>query len=232
MNDDRKGYGIKNLPQISKPRERAKEVGVNNLADYELLAIILGTGSIRNDVLELANNLLSEVGNLSALFDLTIPELKEFSGIGDTKAINLLAAAELGKRAYVNHERIIRFKNLNDIYQYANNYLSNQKQEMLLAIFLDVSAKIIGKKIVSMGSVDSTSFSAKEIVKWALKYSSSALVITHNHPSGDCMPSLEDIDCTNEIIFVCQNVGIKFVDHLIIGNNMYYSFAKQKCLKV
>ena len=222
---------LKELPSFAKPRERAESVGVSNLADYELLAILLQTGSKDLDVLDLAKVVLSEIGDLSRLLDMTITELKEFRGIGNAKAISILSAVEIGKRAIASFPKK-KIKGAKDIYYYANNLIGDQKQEILLAIFLDCTGKIIGKRIISVGTLNSTAFHPRDIIKWALKYSSYALIIAHNHPSGECMPSSEDIDSTNEIIYGCQAVGLHFVDHVILGKNSYYSFINHKCFKV
>lgn len=223
---------LKELPAFSKPRERAIDVGVNNLADYELLAIILGTGSKDSDVLELAKQLLIEVGSVSSLYDLTIEELKQFHGIGNAKAITILSAIELGKRAMLNICDLKKVKSLKDIYNFSFNIIGSEKQEILLAIFIDSQSKIIGKKIVSIGSLNSTVFHLRDVIKWALKASAYALIIAHNHPSGDSLPSSDDIESTKDLISACKAVDLNFIDHLIIGKNSFYSFANNKCFKV
>lgn len=223
---------LKELPAFAKPRERAMEVGVSNLADYELLAIILETGSKENDVLDLAKQMLIEEGSLQNIAFLTINELKKYPGIGNAKAVSILSALELGKRANYDISPSQKIKNLKDIYDYANNLIGHEKQEILLAIFLDCTSKIIGKRIVSMGTLNSTAFHPRDVIKWALKYSAFALVVVHNHPSGESLPSQDDIDGTNGLISGCEAVDLQFIDHLIIGKGNYYSFAHQKCFKV
>ena len=222
---------LKELPSFSKPRERAIKDGIASLSDYELLAILLQTGSKENDVLDLAKRVLVEIGSLSGLVDMTIEELKEFSGIGNAKAISILAAVEVGRRASIAYP-VIKIKNTKDIYYFAYGEIGNQKQEVLLAIFLDCTSKVISKKIISIGTLNTTAFHPRDIIKWALKNSSYALIVVHNHPSGECIPSNEDIESTNDIIMGCQAVGIHFIDHVILGNNSYYSFSYQKCFKV
>lgn len=227
-----KMISFKEMPSFSKPRERAKEVGISNLADYELLAIILGTGSKQSDVLDLAKELLTEAGSITNLLDMTLVELKAFNGIGDAKAISLLSALEIGKRAAYNATSLKKIKSLKDIYEYSKNLIGNEKQETLLAIFLDCTAKVIGRRIVSIGTLNSTAFHPRDVIKWALKHSAYGLVIVHNHPSGECLPSSEDSEATEDIVLGCKAVGIQFVDHIIIGKDCYYSFSYQKCFKV
>ena len=222
---------LRELPSFSKPRERAMEVGVSNLADYELLAIILGTGSKDLDVLDLAKQVLIEGGSLNCLLDLTISELKQFKGIGNAKAISILSALELGKRATLNISAKHQIKETKDIYLYAENILANEKQEILLAIFIDCKCNIVGKKIISIGTLNSTAFHLRDLIKWALKYSAFAMAICHNHPSGDATPSEEDFRATDDVILGCQAVDIRFLDHLIIGRNCYYSIVHHKCFK-
>ncbi|MBP5551056.1 MAG: DNA repair protein RadC [Bacilli bacterium] len=227
-----KDIKLKEMPDFSKPRERAMEVGVSNLADYELLAIILGTGSRDLDVLDLSKKLLIEAGSLTSLLDLTITELKEFSGIGNAKAISILSALELGRRAILTSSTQVKIKNAKDIYYYASKLIGNEKQEILLAIFLDFKNNVIGKKIISVGTLNSTAFQPRDIIRWALKYSAYAIAICHNHPSGECIASVEDLRATDDIIFSCQAVGIMFLDHLVLGKNSYYSICECKCFKV
>ena len=227
-----KDIKLKEMPSFSKPRERAMEVGVSNLADYELLAIVLGTGSKELDVLDLAKQLMIEGGSLNNILSMTVSELKVFKGIGNAKAISILSALELGRRASLNSSTQVRIKTVKEIYDYANNIIGNEKQEILLAIFLDFKNNVIGKRIISIGTLNSTTFQPRDIIRWALKYSAFAMAICHNHPSGEAYPSEEDLRATEDIIFSCQAVGINFTDHLILGKNSYYSISYHKCFKV
>lgn len=227
-----KDIKLKEMPSFSKPRERAMEVGVSNLADYELLAIILGTGSKDLDVLDLAKQLLIEGGSLNNILGMTISELKVFKGIGNAKAISILSALELGRRASNNFSTQTKIKTVKEIYEYANKIIGGEKQEILLAIFLDYKNNVIGKRIISIGTLNTTAFQPRDIIRWALKYSAFALIICHNHPSGDATPSEEDLRATEDISFCCQAVGIYFTDHLVIGKNSYYSCAYHKSFKV
>ena len=201
-----KDIKLKEMPSFSKPRERAMEVGVSNLADYELLAIVLGTGSKELDVLDLAKQLLIEGGSLNNILSMTVSELKVFKGIGDAKAISILSALELGRRASLNSSTQVRIKTVKEIYDYANNIIGNEKQEILLAIFLDFKNNVIGKKIISIGTLNSTAFQPRDIIRWALKYSAFAMAICHNHPSGEAYPSEEDLRATEDIILAVKRL--------------------------
>lgn len=207
------------------PREKAMKYGIKNLDDYELLAIILRTGSRDLSILELSKELVSSLPSLKFLSNMTIQELTNYKGMGLAKALGILAAIELGKRSIMdNKEKVILRKTI-DIYNYVKPMLCNLKQETLLAIYMNNKGCVEDVKIISIGTMTSTPIDPRVIIGWALKYSCFNIAIAHNHPSGDSMPSLADDECTSSLIFACKNMNIALFDHLIIGENEYYSYS-------
>lgn len=221
-------YEFQEIPVMERPRERLISKGASSLSDYELLAILLRTGTKEESVLEVAKNLRNNLESLHDLNDITFNELTKVKGIGQAKAIELLAAIELGRRVsspVIYQKTILTPK---DAYNYLKNKLQNYHQETLIAVFLNLKNEIIADRIISIGTLDKTIFHPRDILKWALKYSCYGFIISHNHPSGDPTPSEADKQMTELLIESSKTVGVVFVDHIIIGKNKYYSFIEKK----
>jgi len=222
---------IKEMPVEIRPRERLLKFGANSLADYELLAIVLRTGTKDKSVLELARELIIKFNNLGEFNDLTITELCTVKGIKDAKAIEILASIELGKRINNYVTQNVYIKGSKDVYLYVKNELENIKEEKFICLYLNVKSMVITSKVIAIGGINSTSVDLKKTLKWAIKYSSNHLIIIHNHPSGDPSPSKEDIDVTLEIKRIASEFDIVLVDHIIVGQNKYFSFVDSKIIK-
>lgn len=216
---------LKEIPVYDRPRERAIEVGVNNLSTTELLAIILRTGTKNYSVLEVANKVLSKVNKVQDLNNISREELKEIEGIGLTKAITILSAIELGKRINQLEQKEVSFLNANEIYNYMKNEVQFFKEERSYAIYLNTKGKLIDKKLLTIGTINQTLIDSKIIFKWAFKLSAAAFILVHNHPSLDPTPSIEDLKVTKAIIKQAKTLDVFFLDHIIIGNG-YYSMNK------
>lgn len=216
---------LKEIPVYDRPRERAIEVGVNNLSTTELLAIILRTGTKNYSVLEVANKVLSKVNKVQDLNNISQEELKEIEGIGLTKAITILSAIELGKRINQLEQKEVSFLNANEIYNYMKNEVQFFKEERSYAIYLNTKGKLIDKKLLTIGTINQTLIDSKIIFKWAFKLSAAAFILVHNHPSLDPTPSIEDLKVTKAIIKQAKTLDVFFLDHIIIGNG-YYSMNK------
>lgn len=212
---------LKEIPIYERPRERALDVGVENLSTTELLAIILRTGSKKYSVLETANLILSKSSKIQNLNFLSLEELVEIDGIGITKAITILSAIELGKRINQIEKNDISFFNPIEIYNYMKNELQSLTEERSYALYLNTKGKLIEKKLLTIGTINQTLIDSKIIFKWAYKLSASAFVLIHNHPSKDSTPSKQDLQITKEILKQSKTLGIFFIDHLIIGNDFY-----------
>ena len=215
---------IKNVPKEERPRERFIKYGKENLKTEELISIILNNGTKDASVLEISNNILNIVDDISQLKNLTINKLKSIDGIGEIKAIKLLCALELGKRVYFHKDiKKIKLNNSKIIYDYIKDDLFDKKQEFFYILYLDNKKNLIEKKLLFIGTINKSIVHPREIFKYAYLLSSSSIVCIHNHPSGDSFPSPEDIELTNTLVEIGKLLGIKVIDHIIIGKN-YYSF--------
>lgn len=221
-------FMIKELPIKERPRERFIKYGANIIQDYELIAIILRTGSKNESVLELAKRVTYKFDSLKDLSNVSISDLKKVKGIGDSKAIELLAAFELGKRVTKEtfHERT-KLHSPENIYQYLKNELEMKTQEHFLALYLNTKGELIKKETLFIGSLNSSLIHPREIFKHAVLNSAAAIIICHNHPSGDPSPSVQDIDITNLIHKNSIMMDIELLDHIIIGKDKYYSFKEK-----
>lgn len=223
---------IKDIPKSDRPRERFLKYGKESLSNEELISIILRTGSKNMSVKDLSNNILSSVNNVTDLKDITINKLKNISGIGPTKAITLLSAIELGKRVYYsNNEDKIILNNSKKIFDYLYIELKDKKQEYFYALYLDSKNQLIDKKILFIGTLNRSIVHPREIFKYAYLLSASTIVCAHNHPSGDVIPSKEDILLTKNLVEIGKMQGISVIDHIIIGNKTYYSFYENGDIK-
>ena len=218
------------MPKQNRPRERFLKHGPQALSDAELFAIILRTGSKGENVIDMSNRLIAEHG-LDKLFECSLAELQGIKGIGPSKAMQLLAMAELGKRhAQVKHP-VKKITCAKDVFDLFHDRLKDEKQEHFIVLMLNTKNHIIGEQLISKGTMDSTIFDAKTIFKPVLKNSASKIVLIHNHPSGDPTPSREDIEITEAVSKAGELVGVRVIDHIIVGNGTYWSWRdKQKRL--
>jgi DNA repair protein RadC len=228
---------IKNWVEDERPREMLLKIGEKNLPLSKLLAIILRTGKEGESAEELAKRLLNKYKSLREMDMAPINELIKIKGIGIAKATQIKAAFEIGKRLMKeesNKKR--RIKKPVDIIEFVSEYygpyLRDAKKEFFNVIFLDIKNKIIDTIELSKGSINSSIVDPKEIIREATIRNSSSIVLVHNHPSGDTEPSQDDINITNKVKDACQIVGIRVLDHIIIGKdkNNYISFVKKGLL--
>ena len=217
---------FKSIPQEEKPRERLEKYGVENLSNEELLAIILKTGSKKQDVKELANNILCTYKSIKNLKDLRINNLIKIDGIGRVKAIELLASLELGRRVYeeVDYNDLVSLTNPKIIINYFNKLFTDVKQEYFYVVYLDSKNKFIDKKLIYKGILNKSVVHPRDIFKEAYLLSACNFICIHNHPSGDATPSIEDVEVTRKLKEIGILHGINLLDHIIVGNNNYYSF--------
>ena len=217
-------YRIKDLPSTERPRERLKNMGVSNLTDGEILAILLKTGIKRQNVEEVAIALLKEY-SFDQFSNLRISDLQKIKGIGEVKAIEILASIELGKRIFLrDHKRLIRMENAKMIWESAKYLFTGLKQECFYCYYFNTKQELIEKKLIFMGTINSATTHTREIFKEAYLMSASTIVCLHNHPSGDVHPSEADISFTERLIRTGEIQGIPVVDHIIVSEDTYYSF--------
>ncbi|MEF3245335.1 MAG: DNA repair protein RadC [Caldisericaceae bacterium] len=229
---------IKEWIKDERPRELLVKKGAKSLPLSKLLAIILRTGKEGVSAEELAKRLLNHFGSLRAIDSASISEICKIEGIGPAKAAQIKAAFEIGKLLYEEKaEKKRQIKKAEDVLSYVAEcygpYLRDERKEFFNVIFLDIKNKPIDRIEISKGSINATVVDLKEIIKEATMRSASSIILVHNHPSGDTEPSPEDIELTRRICEACEIVGIKVLDHIIIGKNQedYFSFAKQGLLK-
>lgn len=220
---------IKDLPVSELPRERLLTFGVSSLSNSDLLSIILRTGVKDISVREISDNILKQIGSLSSLNDIGIRELSNIKGVGQVKAITLLAAIELGKRVSSPEiELKMKLNNTELVHNTFKNQFKNLKQEKFMTIFLDNKKRLISYKILFIGTLDKSIVHPREIFNEALKNNASSIICIHNHPSNDITPSKEDIIFTKQLIESGKIIGIPLIDHIITNGSEFYSFYESK----
>ncbi len=222
---------IKSWSEEDRPREKLLSKGGKNLSTAELLAILIRAGSRNISAVELSKNILAQANNnLIELSKLTVKDLLKFKGIGKTKAITILAALELGKRRreaeVMEKQKITCSKDVFGIFQ----SMSDNKYEEFWILLLDRANKIIKKMPVSEGGISGTFVDPKKIFKLAIDNSASSIIICHNHPSGNIKPSKSDIELTKKLKEGGALFDMPVVDHIIIGEENYCSFADEGLL--
>ena len=222
------GVKIKDLPINDRPIERLISSGASNLTNEELIAIIIKTGTKDKSAKELANIILSKINSINDINNLRINNLLEIKGIGLKKAATILASIELGVRINNYNEPINNtiFNSANKIYEYYKNILKNEKQEYFYVLYLDSKLKIIDNKMLFKGTLDYSLVHPREVFKEAYLLSANYIICVHNHPSGNVIPSNDDFNITNNLKKVGELLGIILIDHIIVGNNNYYSFKE------
>ena len=218
---------IKDLPDSSKPRERFLKYGKEALSDAELFAIILRTGTINENVVDMSNRLIKEY-SLEKLYDCSLKELQEIKGIGPSKAMQILAMSELGKRYNNSKSPIKKITNAKDVFNYFHEKLKNEKQEHIYVLILNLQNHIIKEELISKGVLDSAIIHPREVFKPAIKHSASKIILAHNHPSGNPKPSKEDLEITKKLIEAGKLIDIKILDHVIIGNGEWWSWLEDE----
>jgi DNA repair protein RadC len=215
---------IKDIIEEYRPREKLLKEGVLSLNDSELLAIIINTGTKKENAVEISNRLMLKYG-LNELSKLTINELKGIEGIGVTKACQILALLEFNKRYSIRKNNGKKIASSRDVYEYCYPKLSELDKEHFVALLLDTKNKIIKEETISIGTLNSSLVHPREVFKSAIKESSNSMILVHNHPSGESEPSDEDIHITKLLIEAGELLNIKVLDHIIIGKEGYYSFT-------
>ena len=223
---------FKNIPESDKPRERLYQYGSENLSDEELISIILKTGTKGMSVKEVSLKLLENVGDIKKLKDIGINTLMGINGIGKVKAIEIKAAIELGRRIYIENNKLggIILNNSLKIYEYFKDLIGDKKQEYFYTVYVDTRGRYIDKKCLFVGTINNSIVHPREIFKEAYLLSANGIICIHNHPSGDPTPSKEDIMITRKIKEIGMIHGIKLIDHIIVGMDSYYSFYEDNKL--
>lgn len=223
---------IKELPKEERPYEKLILSGVESLSNEELVAILLKSGYQSISSKDLATILIKEANGLIGLSKMNYQELNSIKGIGMSKASIILAAFELAKRVEsmkveIKHQKLNSCKM---VFDYYSKKISDSKQEHFYVVYLDSAKNVIADKLLFIGTINYSVVHPREIFKEAYLLSASAIICVHNHPSGSIFPSKEDLNITANIESIGKLLGIKLVDHIIIGNNQYYSFLENSDL--
>lgn len=229
MNYPKNSFSIKLWAEDDRPREKLLSKGKQALSDAELIAILIGSGSREESAVELSKRILATINNnLSALGKLSVADLMKFKGIGQAKAISIITALELGRRRRLEEAlelpKITGSKAVFDIMQ---PLIGEIVTEEFWIIYLNNSNKILYKSQLSSGGLTGTVVDARLVFKKAVEINSTAIILCHNHPSGNTKPSDADIQLTKKMKLAGETLDVKVVDHLIITEKSYFSFADE-----
>ncbi len=221
---------VKDLPELERPRERLLQVGVENLSNEELLSIILKNGTKNKSVKEMSLEIIQQMNGITNFQTVTKEKLQTIKGIGLAQALTLLSVVELGKRIYLNQKNLLKvsFHTASDIYDYMKYELTEKKQEYFYCLYVNSKKELIERKLLFMGTLNRSIVHPREVFKHAYLCSASGIICIHNHPSGDITPSREDIHFTESLVELGKVNGIPILDHIIIGEDQYYSFYEEE----
>jgi len=219
---------IRDFPEDQRPRERLLSDGPESLSNHELLAILLRTGTRDESVLQLSYRLLNHFEGLRQLKDATVEEITSIKGIGAAKAVQILAALELGRRINkLRYEERYVIRSPEDGAKYVMEDLRFLSQEHFVCLYLNTKNQVIHRKTVFIGSLNASIVHPREVFKEAIKRSAASIICAHNHPSGDPTPSREDIEVTKRLVECGRMIGIELLDHLIIGEQKFVSLKEK-----
>jgi len=219
---------VRDIPTGERPRERLRAHGPQALSNAELLAIILRTGTTRDNVLELAGKLLARYGGLSGLLRADFSELCREHGLGEAKCSQIKAALELGKRlGQLSSEEKYQIKSPQDVANLVMVEMMHLDYEVMKILVLDTKNQVVENINRYQGTVNSSVLRVAEIFRPAVTRNCPAVLVCHNHPSGDCSPSPEDISVTEQMVEAGRLLDIELIDHIIIGGQSYISLKEQ-----
>ncbi|WP_339842223.1 DNA repair protein RadC [uncultured Maribacter sp.] len=232
MQDKPTSFSIKNWSDDDKPREKLVQKGRSILSDAELIAILIGSGSRAESAVELSKRILASVdNNLNELGRLSIKQLMTFKGIGEAKAVSIAAALEVGRRRRGEDSlKIDKIGSSQDVYHLLQPILGDLEHEEFWILFLNNSNKVLHKAQLSKGGITGTLVDVRLVMKQTLELGAVAIILAHNHPSGTLRPSAADKQITQKIKTASETLDVKVLDHLIITQKSYYSFADEKIL--
>ena len=222
---------IRELCETERPREKMLIKGAAALSEAELLAVLLRSGTRECGAVDLANKLLSLAeGSLVRLFSMTLPDLKQISGIGSEKACGVMAACELGRRFLEEEVRIdsAPLSTPRRVFELMIPSLKGMAHEEFWVLFLNKQSRLLAKQKLSSGGLDSTVIDNRMVMQAALQRNAAAIILVHNHPSGDPHPSHGDITQTEMLKKATAGFGVTFLDHVIISDDSFFSFADDR----
>ncbi len=224
-----KSFTIHDLPPSERPRERLQKLGAEALSAQEILAVILGRGGSGESVMVTAQRLLSKFENLKGIAEASVEELSQLRGVGMAKATQIKAAFELASRlnGYAQSGTRTVVKTPEDVIGVVGNRLRGKKKEYFLALLLDTRNQLIKVAEISVGSLDTSIVHPREVFKEAISASAAAVILAHNHPSGDAQASPDDVKLTKRLAETGDLVGIDVLDHIIVGDKEFLSLKRE-----
>jgi DNA repair protein RadC len=224
-----KKFTIREMPKVERPREKLIEKGSENLKDEELLAILLRTGTREKSALDLAKQILRKFSK-KKFQKLKYEDLIKIKGIDEAKATTILAAIELTKRILkIGEETLPKIESVKDVVAQFS-YLREKQREHLTALYLNARNEVVFKKHLFVGTLDANICHPREIFKYAIENNAASIILVHNHPSGDPIPSKADLEITKRIQEAGKIMGIDLLDHVIISKNKIFSFKEKKLI--
>jgi DNA repair protein RadC len=219
---------IRDFPQDERPRERLIQSGAASLSNQELLAILPRTGTKAESVLQLSNRLLTSFDGLNLLKDASLEEITKTKGIGLAKAVQIMAAVELGRRiGNLAFDDRYSIRSPEDGANYVMNDMRFLAQEHFVCLYLNTKNQVLHKQTIFIGSLNASIVHPREVFKEAFRRSAASIICVHNHPSGDPTPSREDIEVTKRLVECGRIIGIDILDHLIIGEKKFISLKEK-----
>jgi DNA repair protein RadC len=216
---------IKNMTEDQRPIEKLLKEGVESLTKEELLAIIIHSGTKNKSALDLAYDIFSDIKNEAKILNLSIKDLTKFSGIKKSKAAIIKASFELSRRALSWKYEKLSMDNPKNAYNFINPLLKGLNYEVIYCLYLDNKLNLLKYILLNKGSFNSANLSVRSICYEAMNLNASSIILVHNHPSGDVLPSEVDIETTLDLKVGLGTLGISLIDHLVIGDNNYYSMS-------
>ncbi|MEL1252566.1 DNA repair protein RadC [Flavobacterium sp. DGU38] len=224
-------FPITNWSEDDRPREKLMLKGKNALSDAELIAILIGSGSRNESAVDLSKRILASVDTLNSLGKMSLPQLTNFKGIGEAKAIAIIAALELGRRRRAEDTvELAKITSSKIVFEIMQPIIGELPHEEFWVLFLNNSNKVILKSQLSKGGISGTIVDVRIVFKLALENGATGLILCHNHPSGGLIPSEADKHITKKIKLAGDQLDVKVLDHLIITETKYYSFADEGIL--
>ena len=218
---------IKDLPLEERPRERLVQFGPEHLSNAELIAIILRTGSANRSAIDLGKELLANYKDLRGIAKASLAELADQTGIGQAKAVQLKAAFELGRRVLTSNPfQLPSIRKPDDAYDLLKASFQDLDREHFKVVHLNTKNQVLKVETTAVGILSSSPVHPREVFKEAVKMSSAGLILAHNHPSGDPTPSQDDLLLTKRLYEAGEILGIRIIDHLILGDNRYLSLKE------
>lgn len=221
---------IKELDKHARPREKAIYYGIDTLSNTELLALLLGNGGKSSDVLKIADELLKKSNGLSRITELGYHDLTEIRGIGRAQALRIMACVTIVKRSRIPQSNAV-VNSPKVLVDYLQMEIGSKDQEYFYAVFLDKKKQICGLRKCFIGNSKECSVDQSTVFKEALQLGANSIILVHNHPSGNLVPSDEDYQLTNHFIEGANLLGITIMDHIIVSDNSYYSMADKQVVR-